>query len=83
MAALALGHGALLAKIDIKSAYCIVPVASVGRPLLGITWWGKYYVDARLPFGLQSAPKIFNAVADPLEWCYWWEGISHFGRLPR
>ena len=72
-----LGLWGFVGKIDIKSAYRIVPVASVDRPLLGITWWGKYYVDARLPFGLWSAPKILNAVADALEWCYQWEGVSH------
>ena len=28
----------------------------------------KLFVDACLPFGLPSAPKIFNATADVLEW---------------
>jgi len=32
-------------------------------------WNGNTYVDAKLQFGLRSAPKIFNAVADALEWC--------------
>ena len=26
-------------------------------------------MDGMLPFGLRSAPKIFNAVADAAEWC--------------
>eukprot|EP00731_Ephydatia_muelleri_P032743 Em0024g287a len=30
-----------------------------------------------LPFGLRSAPKIFNAVADALEWCLSTDGIRH------
>jgi hypothetical protein len=30
-------------------------------------WDGKLYVDAYLPFGLWSAPKIFTVVADALE----------------
>ena len=51
-------------KIDIKSAYRIVPVHPEDRPLLGMRWQGKIYVDATLPFGLRSAPKIFNALAD-------------------
>ena len=34
------------------------------------------YVDAMLPFGLRSAPKIFNAVADALEWCVAREGVQ-------
>ena len=31
-------------------------------------WNQQYYVDTRLPFGLHSAPKIFTAVADALQW---------------
>ena len=31
-------------------------------------WQGNYFVDTRLPFGLRSAPKIFTAVADALQW---------------
>ena len=35
-------------------------------------WCGKmlynYYIDAALPFDLRSAPKLFNALADALEW---------------
>ena len=29
-----------------------------------------------LPFGLRSAPKIFNAIADALEWCVSREGVE-------
>lgn len=36
--------------------------------LLGMSWKGKVYVDATLPFGLRSAPKIFTAVVDACEW---------------
>ncbi len=32
-------------------------------------WWeGKYYYDKVLPFGLRSAPSIFNRLSDALEW---------------
>ena len=31
-------------------------------------WRDSYYVDLTLPFGLCSAPSIFNAVADMVEW---------------
>ena len=30
-----------------------------------------------LPFGLRSAPKIFNSVADAVEWCVVREGVEH------
>ena len=39
-------------------------------------WEEKVYIDAMLPFGLRSAPKIFNAVADALKWCVIKEGVS-------
>ena len=67
-AAQRLGPGALLAELDIRSAYRLVPVHPDDRPLLGITWRGEVFVDGMLPFGLRSAPKIFTAVADALEW---------------
>ena len=54
-----------LAKIDVKSAYRIVPVHPDDRPLLGMLWQD---IDASLPFGLRFAPKLFNAIADALEW---------------
>ena len=74
---LTLGPGALLAKIDIKSAYRIVPVHPDDRPLLGMSFQGQVYVDATLPFGLRSAPKIFNALADALLLILKQHGVSH------
>ena len=65
---LKLGQGAFMAKVDIESAYRIVPVHPEDRHLLGIHWQEKCYVDTALPFRMRSAPKIFNAVADGLEW---------------
>ena len=63
-----LGPGSLLAKVDIESAYRLVPVHPQDRILLGVQWDGEVFCDTRLPFGLRSAPKIFTAVADGLEW---------------
>ena len=60
--------GALLAKIDIESAYRLILVHPQDRPLQAMEWRGHLYVDPMLPFGLRSAPKIFNALADGLEW---------------
>ena len=34
-------------------------------------------MDAAIPFGLRSAPWIFTAVADALEWRAKFEGITH------
>ena len=36
--------------------------------LLGMQWKGKTFLDTRLPFGLWSAPIIFMALADAIEW---------------
>ena len=55
-----LGQGALLAKLDIKDAYRIVPIHPYDRRFLGIQWKNNVYVDCQLPFGLASAPAIFR-----------------------
>ena len=73
----ALGQGALIAKLDIESAYRIVPIHPDDRPLLGVQWQGATYIDAMLPFGLRSAPKIFTAIADALEWVMRRRGIQY------
>ena len=75
--AMSLGKGSLIAKVDIKSAYRLLPVCPYDRKWLGMKWEGKLYVDGMLPFGLRSAPKLFNAVADALEWILAQEGITH------
>ncbi len=63
---LALGKGALLVKLDLKNTYRSVPVHPEDRRLLAMQWKATKYLDAALPFGLRSAPKIFTAVADAL-----------------
>ena len=74
---LSLGRGAALAKIDVKSAYRIIPVHPDDRYLLGMLWQDQLFIDTALPFGLRSAPKIFNAVADGLEWILKVNGVRH------
>ena len=71
-----LGTGAIMAKIDIEVAYRLLPVHPQDRLLLVIEWNGEVFCDAMLPFGLRSAPKIFNAVADGLEWILQRKGIN-------
>lgn len=55
-----LGPGTQLAKLDIQSAYCSIPVHSVDRWLLGMEWSGMVYINTVLPFGWESAPKVFK-----------------------
>ena len=65
---MARGRGTLMAKFDVASAYRNVAIHPQGRSLLGMRWRGKYYLDMALPFGLRSAPYIFTAIADVVEW---------------
>ena len=73
---LSVGQGCLLAKLDVEHAYRNIPVHPDDRPLLAMRWKEGLYVDTVLPFGLRSAPKIFSAVADALEWILLGQGVS-------
>ena len=70
------GQGCLLAKIDIEHVYRNIPVHNDDRPLLAMRWNDNLYIDTVLPFGLWSAPKIFSAVADALEWILQHQGVT-------
>ena len=63
------GRGALMGKVDVRSAYRIIPVHPLDRHLLGMFWQDGYYIDLALPFDLRSAPAIFNSLADLFHWC--------------
>ena len=64
----ALGKGTLMAKIDLKNAFRLIPVRPEDWNLLGIRWQNQYYIDTCLPFGLRSAPFLFNQLADAIHW---------------
>ena len=76
------GRGALLAKFDLKSAYRQVPVHPDDRWLLGMEWRGQFYIDMVLPFGLRSAPAIFNAVAEALAFVIRQRGVRGLDHYP-
>ena len=65
---LQLRQGALLAKIDIKSAFRLLPVHPADRHMLGMQWKDGVYIDTCLPFGLRSSPKLFNILSEFLAW---------------
>ena len=73
---LELGPNTLLAKLDIKSAFRLLPVHPADRNLLAMQWGSSIYIDGCLPFGLRSAPKLFNIMADLLSWIAQQKGIS-------
>ena len=57
-----------MAKTDIESAFRFFPVHPHDWKLLGMSWNGFYYFDEVLPFGLRSAPLIFNQLSDAIVW---------------
>ena len=64
---LSLGRGTVMAKIDIKNAFRLLPVHPADRHLLMMSWNNSIYIDLCIPFGLRSAPKLFNVAADLLQ----------------
>ena len=73
---LRLGKSCMLAKLDLKDAYRVIPVHPEDRCLLGMKWQGDLFLDTALPFGLRLAAKIFSAVADGLLWAMACNGIQ-------
>ncbi len=65
---LKLGPNCFMAKTDVQSAFRNIPVHPDDWELLGMKWRGLYFFDRVLPFGLRSAPYIFNMLSDALEW---------------
>lgn len=64
------GRGCFLAKMDIKSVFRLIPLKPSDYELFGMFWDGNYYYDKVLPFGLRSAPFLFNMLSDAVEWIF-------------
>ena len=71
-----LGCNALMAKLNVKEAYRIVPIHPDDRRFLAVCWQGQVFVDCQLPFGLASAPAIVTALGEGLEWILRQRGIK-------
>ncbi|KAL5518219.1 hypothetical protein EMCRGX_G003910 [Ephydatia muelleri] len=54
-----LGPHTLMAKIDIESAYRLIPVHPEDRFLLGVNWRDQVYIDPMLPFRPPLGTKNF------------------------
>lgn len=61
-----LGKGSLLEKVDVRVTSAFGTYRCIRK--MGMTWDRAIFMDMTLPFGLHSAPKIFTAVADAVEW---------------
>ena len=56
-------------------------MAKEDLPFLAFTWLGKIYINASMAFGSASSCKIFERVANVLQWIVThethWDWISH------
>jgi len=52
----------------LESAFRHIPVSPLDTPLLDLYWQNKYYAEQYLPFGLRTAPYIFNLFAEIFPW---------------
>lgn len=62
------GKGALLAKVDIESAFRLLPVHPESFRLLGCHWDDEFYVDQCLPMGCSISCAIFEQFSSFVEW---------------
>ncbi len=62
------GRGAWLAKLDITSAFKLMPIHPDSWHFIGILWERKYYFAVRLTFGCKSSPKIFDMLSEAICW---------------
>ncbi|RXN20392.1 poly [Labeo rohita] len=62
------GRGAWLAKVDITSAFKVMPIHPDSWHLFGIRWLEKFYFAVRLTFGCKSSPKIFDMLSEAICW---------------
>ena len=76
------GSGAIFVKRDLKDAFRHVPVAISDQWLLGFYCDGCYWKERYLPFGLRTAPFLFDLFAKALNWILiavlGWTVILHY-----
>ena len=57
-----------MAKLDVESAFRIIPISPNDSPLLGFRWRDQFYMHAALPMGAASSSAIFETFSTALEW---------------
>lgn len=63
-----LGPGALMGKMDIKSAFRLLPIHPSDFELLGFCIGKQYFYDKCLPMGCSISCSLFEKFATSLEW---------------
>jgi len=76
------GRSCVIMKRDIKDAFRNIPLAPDIQWLLGFHWENQFYKETCLPFGLRTAPFIFNLFAEGFHWILQsylnWEFLAHY-----
>ena len=67
-AILTIGRGAFLGKMDIKSAFRLIPIRPQDFHLLGFYFEDNFYIDKCLPFGCSVSCNTFEKFSTFLEW---------------
>jgi ribonuclease HI len=62
------GKGCILIKKDIQDAFRNIAISPAAYWLLGFRWDGEYYSETCLPFGLSTAPFLFNLFSEAFHW---------------
>ena len=66
------GRYTALRKRDLKDAFRSIPLSPYDYWLFLFEWNGCIYVDLFLPFGLRTAPFLFNLFSEGLHWILEW-----------
>ena len=71
------GHTPMLSKLDVKSAFRLMPLTSSQFPLMGVQFSGNYYIDAFLPMGASSSCRIYQEFSNAFTHI-----LLHDGKIP-
>lgn len=76
------GPGALMAKLDIESAFRLLPLHPSSFRFMGFRFEGMYFVDRCLPMGCAVSCAYFEKFSTFLHWCIadytGHRGVAHY-----
>lgn len=73
---LKVGPNAVFVKQDLADAFRHIPVSASDWWLLEFLWYGHYWFERFLPFGLRTSPFIFDLFAKGIHWLLIKEGLE-------